>query len=211
MPIQKRAKTVSEIIRMDVFEKNKYDLNRSFRMSKAWYEQQWMLLAKQGMTQQSVYKGNPTQLTMKLMPGKMYCFFYEPLTKNQMDYYDRFPLVLLYKRSNSGFNGINFHYLPYQYRVVLLYRLMQYKTNNKMDENTRIKYNWAAIKGVSKFYAAIPAFKQYNFSGMRSQFREIRAYDWCTALLLPVEKMVNYTEDHVWEKSRQIVNRLTSG
>ena len=78
-----------------------------------------------------------------------------------------------------------------------------------MDENTRIRYNWAAIKSVGKFAAAVPAFKQYNFSGMRSQFREIRAYDWATAVLLPVEKMVNYSEDHVWEKSRQIINRIS--
>lgn len=209
MPIRKKSKSTSEIVRMDVFERNKYDLNRAFRQSKSWYEQQWMLLARQGMTQFSVYKGNPAQLTMKLQPGRMYCFFYEPIYRAQLEYYDRFPLVLLYKRSISGFSGINFHYLPYQYRVILLYRLMQYKTNNKMDENTRIKYNWAAIKGVGKFAAAVPAFHQYNFAGMRSQFREIRAYDWCTALLLPVEKMVKLSEDRVWEKSRQIINRIS--
>lgn len=209
MPIRKKTKTTSEIVRMDVFERNKYDLNTAFRKSKAWYEQQWMLLARQGMTPFTVYKGNPTQLTMKLQPGRMYCFFYEPLNKTTLPYFDRFPLVLLYKRSLNGFSGINFHYLPYQHRVMLLYRLMQYKTNNKMDENTRIRYNWAAIKSVGKFAAAVPAFKQYNFSGMRSQFREIRAYDWATALLLPVEKMVNYSEDHVWEKSRQIINRIS--
>jgi hypothetical protein len=209
MPIVKRAKTTSELVRMDVFEKNKYDLNRAFRQSKSWYEQQWMLLARQGITQQSVYKGNSRQLTMKLMPGKMYCFFYEPLNKAALPVYDRFPLVLLYKRSLNGFSGLNFHYLPYQHRVILLYRLMQYKTNNKMDENTRIKYNWAAIKGVGKFAAAVPAFHQYHFSGMRSQFREIRAYDWATALLLPVEKMVKLSEDRVWERSRQIINRIS--
>lgn len=209
MPIIKRSKTTSEMARMDIFERNKYDLNKTFRQSKAWYEQQWMLIAKQGFTHFSVYKGNASQLTMKLLPGKMYMFFYEPLNKEQLPYYDRFPLVLLYKQSLNGFSGINFHYLPYQYRVILLYRLMQYKTNNKMDENTRIRYSWDAIKGVSKFAAAVPAFKQYSFAGMRSQFREIRAYDWCTALLLPFEKMVKLSEDRVWTKSRNIINRIS--
>ena len=47
------------------------------------------------------------------------------------------------------------HYLPYQYRMHLLYWLLQYKTNAKMDETTRLKFTWDAIKGVRKFAAAI--------------------------------------------------------
>lgn len=205
----KQTKTAAQIAMMDVFEKNKYDLQTSFRKSKAWYEQQMVLLMKQGILPWTVMKGNPSQLTTKLLPGKMYMFFYDPLTKTKLKYYDRFPCILLYKRSISGFSGINFHYLPYQMRVHLLYRLMQYKTNAKMDENTRIRFQWAAIKGVAKFAPAIPAFHNYNFAGLRSNFREIRAYDWTTAVILPVEQFVKLSDDRVWDRSRQIVNRIS--
>lgn len=207
--IIKQNRTAAQIAMLDVFEKNKYDLQTSFRKSKAWYEQQMVLLMKQGVLPWTVMKGNPSQLTTKLMPGKMYMFFYDPLYKAELPYFDRFPCVLLYKRTISGFSGINFHYLPYQMRVHLLYRLMQYKTNNKMDENTRIKFQWAAIKGVAKFAPAVPAFHNYSYGGLRSTFREIRAYDWTTAVILPVENFVKLADDRVWDKSRQHVNRIS--
>ena len=206
--IIKQSRTAAQIAALDIFEKNKYDLKTAFRKSKAWYEQQMILLMKQINSPWTVLKGNPTQLTTKLMPGKMYMYVYDPLYKNQIPYYDRFPCVLLYKRTISGFSGINFHYLPYQMRVQLLYYLMQYKTNNRMDENTRIKYSWEAIKGVTKFAAAVPAFHNYNFGGLRSTFREIRAYDWTTAVMLPVEQFVKAPDDRIWDKSRQAVNRM---
>lgn len=204
----KQNRTAAQIAALDIFEKNKYDLKTAFRKSKAWYEQQMILLMKQINSPWTVLKGNPTQLTTKLMPGKMYMYVYDPLYKSQVPYYDRFPCTLLYKRTISGFSGINFHYLPYQMRVQLLYYLMQYKTNARMDENTRIKYSWAAIKGVQKFAAAVPAFHNYNFGGLRSTFREIRAYDWTTAVLLPVEQFVKMPDDRIWDKSRQYVNSM---
>jgi hypothetical protein len=204
-----QSKTAAQIAALDIFEKNKYDMATTYRKSKAWYEQQMILLMKQISSPWTVLKGNPAQLTTRLMPGRMYMFVYDPLNKHDLPYYDRFPCVLLYKRSITGFSGINFHYLPYQMRVQLLYRLMQYKTNARMDENTRIKFTWEAIKGVSKFAAAVPAFKQYNFAGLRSSFREIRAYDWTTAVLLPVEQFVKMPDDRIWDKSRQYVNRIS--
>jgi hypothetical protein len=204
-----QSKTAAQIAALDIFEKNKYDMATTYRKSKAWYEQQMILLMKQISSPWTVLKGNPAQLTTRLMPGRMYMFVYDPLNKHDLPYYDRFPCVLLYKRSITGFSGINFHYLPYQMRVQLLYRLMQYKTNARMDENTRIKFTWEAIKGVSKFAAAVPAFKQYNFAGLRSSFREIRSYDWTTAVLLPVEQFVKMPDDRIWDKSRQYVNRIS--
>lgn len=204
-----QTKTAAQIAAMDIFEKNKYDLNTTFRKSKAWYEQQMILLMKQIQSPWIVLKGNPSQLTTRLMPGKMYMFVYDPIHKHEIPYFDRFPCCLLYRRSIQGFSGLNFHYLPYQMRVQLLHRLMQYKTNAKMDENTRIKYSWESIKGVSKFAAAVPAFHNYSFAGLRSTFREIRAYDWTTALLLPVEQFVKLADDRIWDKSRKMANTIS--
>ena len=206
--IIKQSRTAAQIAALDIFEKNKYDLNTTFRKSKAWYEQQMILLMKQIQSPWTVLKGNPAQLTTKLMPGKMYMFVYDPLHKDKIPYFDRFPCTLMYKRSIAGFSGLNFHYLPYQLRVQLLYRLMQYKTNAKMDATTRIKFTWAAIKGVSKFAAAVPAYHNYSFAGLRSTFREIRAFEWTTAVLLPVEQFVKLADDRIWDKSRQIINRI---
>jgi hypothetical protein len=204
-----QTKTAQQIAALDIFEKNKYDLKVTYHKSKAWYEQQMVLLMKQIQSPWVVLKGNPGQLTTRLLVGKMYMFVYDPLNKRTLPYYDRFPCTLLYSRSTHGFSGLNFHYLPYQMRVHLLFRLLQYKTNNRMDETTRLRFQWAAIKGVAKFAAAVPAFHNYSFSGLRSTFREIRAYEWTTAVLLPVEQFVKLSDDRIWDKSRKMAMRLS--
>lgn len=210
MPVQiSQTKTAAQIAALDIFEKNKYDLKVAYRKSKAWYEQQMVLLMKQIQSPWIVLKGNPAQLTTRLLVGKMYMFVYDPIYKEQLPYFDRFPCMLLYSRSTHGFSGLNFHYLPYQMRIQLLYRLLQYKTNPKMDETTKIRFQWAAIKGVQKFAAAVPAFHSYSFSGLRSTFREIRAYEWATAVLLPVEQFVKLADDRIWDKSRKMAMRIS--
>ena len=78
-----------------------------------------------------------------------------------------------------------------------------------MDETTKIRFQWAAIKGVQKFAAAVPAFHNYSFSGLRSTFREIRAYEWATAVLLPVEQFVKLADDRIWDKSRKMAMRIS--
>ena len=42
-----QTKTAAQIAALDIFEKNKYDLKVAYRKSKAWYEQQMILLMKQ--------------------------------------------------------------------------------------------------------------------------------------------------------------------
>ena len=89
MPVQVRqSRTAAQIAALDIFEKNKYDLKTAFRKSKAWYEQQMILLMKQIQSPWIVLKGNPTQLTTKLMPGKMYMYIYDPLHKDKIPYFD---------------------------------------------------------------------------------------------------------------------------
>ena len=157
---------------------------------------------------------DPDRLIPRIQPqqlGRMCMYFYDPKWKEELPYFDRFPLVIPIEIYKDGFLGLNLHYLPYQMRMHLLYWLLQYKTNNKMDETTRLKFSWAAIKNVRKFAAAVPCFKNYSFGGLRSTFREIRAYEWATAVLLPVEQFVKLPDDRIWDKSRQYVNKINQG
>jgi hypothetical protein len=47
----------------------------------------------------------------KFLMGGLYYFMYDPKGKDDMPYYDRFPLVMPLKREVDGFLGLNFHYL----------------------------------------------------------------------------------------------------
>jgi hypothetical protein len=187
----------------DVFERNKYNLDDAVKKSRAWFDQQALLMSKQSITPPKVLKGNPQQLKMTIMPGKLYMFLYDPKLKNELPYYDRFPLVFPFRKVQGGFLGLNMHYLPYQLRIRLLDKLMQYASNNKLNEATRIKYSWALIDGVSRFNGAIPCVKHYLDSHVRSAFREVPSYDWATAMLLPVERFVGATTQQVWTESKR--------
>lgn len=189
----------------DVFERNQYDLMTSIKKSRAWFEQQVLIMSRQQITPQRVLQSDPDQLTNRILPGYMYMFAYDPKGKAELPYYDKFPLVLPFRKTPDGFIGLNLHYLPYQLRIMLLDQLLVFKNNSKLDETTRIKYSWALIDGVSKYAAAKPCVKQYLNGHVRSQFRQINANDWATAMLLPVERFVGATKQQIWADSRKIM------
>jgi hypothetical protein len=191
----------------DVFERNKYDLLTSVKKSRSWFDTQVTLLTRQNLTPQKVLAGNPDQLTTTLIPGNLYMYGYDPKLKAELPYYDRFPLVFPFRKTPNGFIGLNMHYLPYNLRITLLDRLLVFKTNNRMDETTRLKYSWATIDGISKFDAAIPCVKQYLSGHVKTQFRKVDSADWATAMLLPVERFVGASKQEVWTESRRKMRR----
>jgi len=66
--------------------------------------------------------------------GNLYYFYYDPKSRDDLDYYDRFPLVLTLEKYTDGFLGLNLHYLPLQYRVAFLGKLMPFAIHGDEDE-----------------------------------------------------------------------------
>jgi len=191
---------------INVFERNQYDLHKAARKSKTWFDQQLLLISRQQITPNKIMKSDPSMMKASVMPGNLYMFFYDAKHKDTLPYWDKFPLVFPYKKTPGGFIGLNMHYLPYQLRVVLLDRLMQFQTNDKMDATTKIRYSWDLINGVSKYKAAEPCIKQYLDEHVRSTFRKVEANDWATAMLLPVESFVGARKQVVWSDSKRAIN-----
>jgi hypothetical protein len=192
---------------LDVFEKNQYDLKTAVKKSRAWFEQQVLIMTRQQLTPQRVLNGNPDQLVTKIMPGHLYMFVYDPKTKAELPYYDRFPLVFPFRKTPDGFIGLNMHYLPYPLRINLLDNLLTYASNQRFDETTRLKYSWALIDGMSKYAAAKPCVKQYLVGHVRTQFRQVESSNWATAMLLPVERFVGASKQEIWADSRKIIRK----
>jgi hypothetical protein len=186
-----------------VFDKNKYDLSTSAKKSRAWFQQQVLLMSKQQITPGRLLRENPSEVKTSIMPGRLYMFAYDPKLKAELPYYDRFPLVFPFRKVPGGFLGINMHYLPYDMRIKLLDKLMSFASNKNMDETTKLKYSWAVIDGVSRYSSAIPCVKHYLSDHVRSQFRHVPANDWATAMLLPVEKFVKAPKEMVWQDSKR--------
>jgi len=186
----------------ETFERNKYDLKTAARKSRAWYNQQVLLLSKQGITPQRLMREDNSSLKSRIIPGNLYMYVYDPKTKADLPYYDRFPLVFPYATAPGGFMGLNMHYLPYPLRIRLLDRLMVFKNNDKMDGTTRLKYSWSIIAGVSKFKMAEPCIKHYLLPHVKTAFKKVDVNDWATAMLLPVERFVKAPKEKVWKDSQ---------
>ena len=90
---------------LDVFEKHKYDPSIVTK-SRTWFRQQATLLRKEGIRPQRMYQYSG-QYTTTVKPGNMYMFFYDPKTKDKLPYYDRFPLVFPFRKTENGFMGLN--------------------------------------------------------------------------------------------------------
>lgn len=187
----------------DAFERNQYNLIDASKKSRAWFEQQLLLLTRQNITPQRILSGNPSALKSTISPGNLYMFLYDPKMKATLPYYDKFPLVFPFRKMENGFLGLNMHYLPYQLRIKLLDKLMAFKSNQKMDETTKLKYSWAVIDGVSRYNASIPCVKHYLGDHVRSPLRHIPSNDWATAMLLPVERFSGASKDQIWTDSKR--------
>jgi hypothetical protein len=185
----------------DVFAQNQYDLKTAAKRSTSWFQQQARMLQTKGVDPDSVLKGDPSKNVRRIEPGSLYMFLYDPKTKDDLPYYDVFPLVFPYKKTPGGFIGLNMHYLPYQPRIILLQRLMEYANNSKMDSTTKIKYSWGLINGVARFKWAEPCIHSYLTGHVQSSMRKIAPADWATAMLLPVEQFVGASRSRVWKDS----------
>lgn len=119
--------------------------------------------------------------------GKMYFFAYYPKYADTLPMYDRFPLVFPIEPYNDGFLGLNLHYLVPDERRVILGKLMEFRSNKRMDESTKLRVTYDLLQS-TKALARMsrPCIKRYLFSHCRSQFVEITSDEWEKAINLPV-------------------------
>ena len=134
-------------------------------------------------------------------PGTMTLFQYDPLTKETLPYYDRFPLVFVVEMQARGFLGINLHYLPLNYRAILMDSLYDLKNNENYNQTTKLRLSYEVLKSTSKFKYARPCFKRYIMERVRSRFVPINADQWDTALFLPLQRFTKASTQKVYRDS----------
>ena len=182
------------------------------RSARNWFRN----LARQttGIQPNTIIKTAPKiQLTRVPQVGFMYHFFYDPKTKDDLPYYDRFPLVFPFKRGfvrqraieSGSFLGINLHYLPPQLRARLMDGLYTISTDKTFDEDTRIRLSYNILNKASKFRFFKPCVKRYLVNRVRSRFVKINADQWDTALFLPTERFVKKSKSYVQRQSRKML------
>jgi hypothetical protein len=139
--------------------------------------------------------------------GRMYCFYYDPKTKEDLPYYDRFPLVLILDKYDDGFLALNIHYLPYRYRVAFLTKILRYAVLNKEDEVQRLRVTYDILTASKRLREFRPCLKRYLYSHMRSKLLTIKPEEWEVASFLPVQQFKGARIDKVWKESVQEIRK----
>ena len=134
--------------------------------------------------------------------GKMYFYSYDPKWKNELPWYDTFPLVFPIEKYTDGFLGLNFHYLAPKHRAILMDQLKAFANNKKFDETTKLKLTYNMLKGFTKIKRAKPTVHRYLSSKVKSQYVLVNADEWEVALFLPVERFRKASKKKVWAHSK---------
>lgn len=141
--------------------------------------------------------------------GGLYYFYYNPIGKDDLPYYDRFPLVLMLERYPDGFLGLNLHYLPLKYRVAFMDKLMDYATMTPENEIKKMRVTYEILNASRRFKEFRPCIKRYLTSQIQSKILMVQPNEWDIAVFLPIHQFKKARAERVWEDSvEQIKNTV---
>lgn len=152
-------------------------------------------------------KVTDAHLTSRLEVGKMYFFTYNPKTKDDLPYYDQLPLIFPFAKTNSGFYGINMHYLPYMYRAKLMDALYDLANNKTLNADTKLLLSYKILSSSSRLRYFRPCVKMYLNSHVSSRFMAVHGNEWSKALFLPLERFAKASKERVFQDSIRKIRR----
>lgn len=135
--------------------------------------------------------------------GSMQLFAYDPKTKHDLPYYDRFPLIFLIDADRTGFTGLNMHYLPLDARAQLMDALYSIAYT---EGSNSLQLSYDLLKSTTRLKLFKPCFKRYLNTQVRSNFATIEKDNWNIALFLPLARFEKASMAHVHAESIKKVN-----
>ena len=175
------------------------------RESLEWLRKKYASLKPSTFTEAKFLKDQDRRRRNPLV-GRLYMFLYNPKTKEQLPYYDRFPLVFPYKKVPGGFYGLNLHYLPPKFRALLMDSLFQTLSNTRLDESTKLRISYNILDSSSKYRWFKPCVKHYLTNHLQSTLIYVDPSEWNLALFVPSEQFRKDSKTNVWQDSIKAVN-----
>jgi len=145
-------------------EEEGIELDNSMQ-SLQWFRKKYETLRPADVIPRSFLRETDRRRKLPLL-GRMYMFLYNPVYKETLPFYDRFPLVFPVRRVPGGFHGINLHYLHPKFRAILMDQLYNLLNNTNFDESTRLRMTYDLLNSSSKYRWFKPCFKHYLNEGM---------------------------------------------
>ena len=188
--------------------------------SMLWYEQ-YAIRAYEQLTFSSSTNAKAKQQIMinslvdytgtKRRAGALYTFKYEPESAEDLDYWDKYPLVMRMldnSHATDSFLGINLHYLNPKYRRLLLVSLMTKLMGDTKDaESTIIGLNIKRLMVGANKYGRV-CIRRYKYANMRGRALRIPTEHWTKVIYLPTYQFVGARPTKVWKDSYKKIKNL---
>lgn len=126
--------------------------------------------------------------TSRVRVGGMFMFTYNAKYQEELDYWDRVPLIIPFREDATHFWGINFHYAPPIYRAVIMDNLYNIMENPNITDIQKEKLTYKMLQAMSSASFIQPLIKCYLKGHVTSQFIRIEPELWNVALFLPTQQ-----------------------
>jgi len=114
----------------------------------------------------NLIKTESKSLQPMIKTGALLMFKYDAKDKDQK--YDKTPLVMVLSKTSKYMLGVNFHWMPSQYRQVIVEYIL--KRNSKQIRNKMpLKMKYKDLRGVIKSIGAFPVIRLYIRGRMSSK------------------------------------------
>lgn len=169
--------------------------------SMGWYMRNVERLVGDSISPNNALQSDIGKTVSTIDVGSMYLYFYDPKWKEELPFYDRFPLVLPFGPAPGGFYGINLHYAPYLVRAKILGELLDY-TDKNISDDSKIKLSYDLLTSIRNANEVKPCIKHYLNAHVKSRLMKINPTDWKAVIFLPIESFEKATKQEVFRDSR---------
>lgn len=142
----------------------------------------------------------------EMTPGRMVFYGYDPKTKDSLDFWDDFPIVVILHPKPKGFLGLNLHYIPPDMRAYFLNDLIDYVDDPNWDAYNNykalIKVTYPILKYTRKMYPFKNCIKRYLFNHIVSDIAFIPSAEWKSVPFFPLDQFQGATREDVWKLAR---------
>ena len=143
----------------------------------------------------------------RLKVGGLYCFYYDPKGKDDLPYWDKFPLALIIGKYPDGFLALNLHYLPIRHRAVFLDKLLDFAVMKGDDIVGMNMISYDLLAASKRYKEFRPCIKRYLSSHLHSKVLAIEPYEWEVATFLPLHQFKGEKPQAIWQDSLQQIRK----
>ena len=173
--------------------------------SKKWFREKIDGMKKPSRA--ALLRDSALEPSQREMYGNMYMYVYDPKTKQDLPYYDRFPLVIMIEKYKDGFLGLNLHYLRPDVRAKFLDELMRLAPGKVKSNSRLLKAKYSLLQSTRKYKEFRPCIKRYLGSQIRSKVVRVPMTEWEIAIFLPTDQFVKASKTEVWNESIKIARK----